>query len=240
MSAAAQFVDQAAGLVKRTRAGDQNAQATIYRIGEEARKGKNRRVVAMAAAIKQYMDTHPAVEFTLGAEPAIIAATPQAPPKQKQQSTALAVSPRAALATQKDRRRAAIEARKPPLPRGIFDRLFDPEHFSLVIVRACQYRNGLPAAAVVLASGPPLTGHAIRELGYSQFGSDEASSIFFHGVKFHGEDAWNEVAPHIDPSLRRSLAVGQCVGRARRIQAVRMPKSQISAYSLVAGWELGE
>ncbi len=237
MSAAVELVDQAAGLVRRTRAGDQNAQATIYRIGEEARKGKNRRVVAMAAAIKQYMDTHPPVEFTLGAEPAIIADTPQ---PTKQTSTALATTRRAPLVSQKDKAKAALEARKPPLPRGIFDRLFDPEHFALVIVHACKYRNGLPAAAVVLASGPPLTGHAIRELGYSQFGSDEASSIFFHGVKYHGEDAWNEVAPHIDPALRRSLAVGQCVGRARRIQAVRMPKSQISAYSLGAGWELGE
>ena len=34
------LVDQtAASLVRRSRAGDQNATATLYRIGEEARKG---------------------------------------------------------------------------------------------------------------------------------------------------------------------------------------------------------
>lgn len=240
MTAAAEFVDQAASLVRRSRAGDQNAQATIYRIGEESRKGsRNGRIAAMASAIKQYMEAHPATDFQLGGEgPAIIATSEKSssPP-----SRALAtVSKTSTAVISSEARAKAAEMRKPVLPRGIFNQLFDPECFGLVIVRACQYRNGLPAAAVVLASGPPLTGHAIRELGYSQFSSDEASSIFFYGVKFHGEEAWNEVAPHLDAPLRRCLAIGQCVGRARRLQAVRVPRSQISAYSPTAGWELGE
>jgi hypothetical protein len=237
MAASAEFVDQAASLIRRTRAGDQNAQATIYRIGEEARSGsKNRRILAMAAAIKQYVDSNPADDYQLGAEPAIIASTPEP-------SKALAKVPKAkpAVVVQSPEAKAqALEMRKPPLPLGIFDQFFDPECFALVVVRACQYRHGLNAAAVILAAGPPLTGHAIRELGYSQFGSDESSSVYFHGVKYHTQGAWNEVAPHLDASLRRCLAIGQCVGRARRIQAVRAPRSQISAYSLAAGWELGE
>jgi len=238
VSASAELVDRAASLVRRTRAGDQNAQATIYGIGEEARKNKNRRVVEMAAAIKRYMESHPFAEFTLGAEPAIIVDTPLSsarPTRSEGSSTALATRQSASM-----QRRPNPEAKKPLLPRGILDQLFDPELFALVVIRACGYRDGLAAAATVLAAGPPLTSPVIRELGYSQFGSDEASSIFFHGVKYPGKETWDEVAPHLDVPLRRCLAVGQCVGRARNLQAVRQRGSSISAYSPVAGWELGE
>ena len=68
----------------------------------------------------------------------------------------------------------------------------------------------------------------------------KTAAVFFHGVRFPTEASWKEVAPHLDPPMRRCLAVGQCVGRARRLQAVRMPRSRISGYSEVAGWELGE
>ena len=230
MSASASLVDQAASLVRRTRAGDQNAQATIYRIGEESRKGHNPRAASIALAIKRYIEKNPPKDFVLGAEPALLANSPDGG-----QSTALAVRAEPAKLTA-----AQIEAKKPPVPRGLFDKLFDPELFALVVVRACGYRNGLPAAAVVLATGPLLTSPVVQQLGISQFGSDEASAIFFHGVKFCGDDPWAEVAPHLDPFMKRCLAVGQCVGRARKIQAVRMPKSSISSYSPVAGWECGE
>jgi hypothetical protein len=226
MSASAALVDQAASLVRRTRAGDQNAQATLYRIGEESRKGNNRRAEAMALAIKNFIDTNPPVDFTLGAEPALLADAPQ---------TTARVRAERALPTKDE-----LEARKPPLPRGILDKLFEPDLFAIVITRACGYRYGLPAAAVVLAAGPPLTASAVHELGLSQFGSDEASKIFFHDVQFCGDDTWDEVAPHLDALMKKSLAVGPCVGRARTIQAVRQTGSSICAYSRVAGWELGE
>ena len=69
------LVDQAASLVRRTRAGDQNAQATVYRIGEESRKGGNARAAAIAAAIKQFIEKNPAKDFVLGAEPAPVSYT---------------------------------------------------------------------------------------------------------------------------------------------------------------------
>jgi hypothetical protein len=218
------MVTQAASYVRRARAGDENAMAMLYRIGEEARKG-NPRVTAAFAACKEYIDRNPAQPFVLGAEPPIVADSPK-----QAASTALVVDPP----------KVNPELRKPVLPRGIFDRLFDPDYFAVVIVRACQYRNGLPAAAAVLAAGPTLTNPVIHELGVRNFGTDEPAAIFFHGVKFSGEDAWSEVAPHLDIPLRRCLAVGQCIGRARKIQALRQPNSRISQYSEVAGWELGE
>jgi hypothetical protein len=218
------LAEETAAFVRRARAGDENAAAMLYRIGEEARKGTNQRALTAFAAIKTYIDRNPAKPFQLGTEPPIVANTP---------------ATKAPLATV-PRKQIDPEMRKAPLPRGIFEKLFDPEAFAVVVVRACQFRNGIAAAAVVLASGPPLTNQAIHELGLSQFASDESSAMFFHGVKFSGESAWCEVAPHLDPALRRCLAIGQCVGRARRLQAVRTNGSRIGSYSEVAGWELGE
>lgn len=219
---------QAASYVRRARAGDENAMAMLARIGDESRRG-NKRAAAAFVAMKDYIDRNPAQPFTLGAESAIIVDTPAS--LVRQSAEVLALPPPAKVDREKS---------KPTLPRGIFDKLFDPEDFALTVVRACGYRNGLPAAAVVLAGGPLLTKPVVQQIGASSFGSDESTATFFHGVKFSGEESWNEVAPHLDPPLRRCLAIGQCVGRARRIQAVRMAKSPISAYSEVAGWELGE
>lgn len=228
MNASADIVAHTSSLVRRARAGDENAMALITRVGEEARKG-NARAKQASVAIAEFIDKNPAKDFTLGGEPVIMD-----PPSEK------AIV--AAVPTPEDIkvRRESGEAKKPPIPRGLFDRIFDPEYFALIIIRACQYRNGLPAAAAILASGPALTNPAVHQLGISNFGSEESTATFFHGVKFSSEDAWHEVAPHLDPPLRRCLAIGQCVGRARKIQAVRQPNSSISAFSPVAGWELGE
>jgi hypothetical protein len=222
MQASSALVSQAAVYVRRSRAGDQNATAMLRRVGAEARKG-NQRAAQSFEAMKAYIEQNPAQPFQLGAEPVVIA--------EGSLGSKVADTPPKAV---------NLELRKPPLPRGIFERLFDPEFFAIVIVRACQYRNGLPAAAAVLASGPALTNNAIRQIGASNFGSEESTATFFHGVKFPDEKAWAEVAPHLDLPLRRCLAIGQCVGRARKIQAVRLPNSTITQYSDVAGWELGE
>lgn len=228
-----QLAVQAASYVRRARAGDENAMAMLARIGEESRKG-NKRASAAFAAMKDYIDRHPAQPFTLGAEAAVIADTPQTSSADSGSGYSQAITAPARPSSRD------LEKRKPPLPRGIFDKLFDPEDFALTVVRACGYRNGLPAASVVLASGPLLTKPVVQQLGVSNFGSEESTAVFFHGVKFSGEASWAEVAPHLDPPLRRCLAIGQCVGRARRLQAIRMPGSAISNYSEVAGWELGE
>jgi len=220
MAASASFADAAAGLVRRTRAGDQIARATIYRIGEETRKGSNPRAREAFALVQRYIADHPATQFVLGTEPPIV----MDPPKVQA------------------RRRVDPEARKPPLPRGILDGLFDADQFGISILRAAQYRHGLRAAATVLAGGPLLGNDTVKQIGVSQFGDERGAptQLFFYGVQFCGEDMWKETAPALDPNGRRCLAIGQCVGAARKLQAVRMPRSRISAYSEVAGWELGE
>jgi hypothetical protein len=228
------LVDQtAASLVRRSRAGDQNATATLYRIGEEARKGGSRAVTAFQSA-KAYIEGNPEIPFTLGAEPAAIMDAPRPGTSTASSSTAM-VPYKPAPPTAKE-----LEMRKPVLPRGFFDKLFHPEWAPLVMIKAHQYRHGAPAAAAVLASGPPLTNQAIQQFGASQFGSEESTQVFYHGVRFPDDAAWKEVAPHLDVPLRRCLAIGQCVGRARRLQQVRQQGSSISSFSPTIGWELGE
>ncbi len=226
--AAAELVDRAGALVRRSRAGDQNATATIYEIGQAARKGNNSRASAIFQAIQNYVASNPFQPFRLGAGEVLVAK-----PSVAGESDALALTPE--KPTHRD-----IEARKPPVPRGLYDKIFNPEERALAIVRAAKYRNGIAGAAAVLASGPLLTRQVVEEMGMTEFGSEESTATFFHGVKFPDEATWADVAPHLEPPLRRCFVIGQCVGRARKIQQVRQPGSQIGAFSQVAGWELGE
>jgi hypothetical protein len=238
----AALAQQIPAYVRRARAGDQNAQALLARVGQEARQG-NRKAQPAYEALKSYIERNPAQPFQLGTENAVVMEGPaqlqsvQAVPP----SRALARVPASDVVPASPRARViAIERGKPPLPRGSLDKIFDPELFIPTVVRACAFRHGLQGAAVVLATGPLLTKKYVQEMALSHFGSDEASSCFAHGVANPSQEEWMAVAPALDPVLRKCFAVGQCVGRARKIQAVRMGACPISAYSEVAGWELGE
>jgi hypothetical protein len=220
MNAEPTVSSSAVGLVRRSRAGDQNATAMLVRIGEEARKGGQRALAAYQAA-KAFIESNPSQPFELGTEPALVADGPL----PSDGAPLVKVDP---------------EKKKPPLPRGIFNTLFKPDWTAVTIVRACGYRNGMPAAAAVLAGGAPLTNPAVRQFGAENFGSDESTAVFYHGVRNPTIEAWNEVAPHLDVPLRRCLAIGQCIGQARKLQAVRQRGSQISQFDPAIGWEMGE
>jgi hypothetical protein len=223
---------QSGSLVRRARAGDQNAMALIREIGIAARDGVSKKAKAVHALIMKYIERNPAPKlegpdkgglFGFGGE----AATGLPPAPQALVQVVGASS-------------GARQGPKPELPRGAFDKLFDDDLFPVIVVKACQYRNGLAAAAVVLAAGPSLTAKRVQEIGASTFGSDEATAVFFHGVKFCTDADLREAGKVFDAYLRRPLVVGQCVGRAWRLQAVRRPGSRIASYAPVAAWEMGE
>lgn len=130
MAAEMTMPQQAVALVRRTRAGDQNAWATIYRIGEEARKGQPRARQAFEL-IKRFIERSPAAEYTLGAETAVVMDTPAGSV-------------------------ADPEASKPMLPKGSLSQILDTDVTARVIANAWKYKNGMPGAAVALAAGPPL------------------------------------------------------------------------------------
>jgi hypothetical protein len=127
----------------------------------------------------------------------------------------------------------------PSLPRGSLSRIFDLEDMPIVVAKACRYRDGLGAAALVLAGGPEITREKVQEMALSLFGSDDASTAFLFGVKNPTDEDREEIAEELDVDLRAPLVAGQCVGRAIRIQQVRQGYP-IGIYDLMAGWELGE
>jgi hypothetical protein len=221
------LVDQSASLVRRTRAGDQNAEATIYEVGEHARRGVPLAQQAFSF-IMSYIQANPNPGYRLADGPPMVMKTSGKGTMPVQRGGSMLTA------------RMAGEMRKPQLARGALQGLRSPEDMAGCILDACQCRNGLQAAAVVLARGPLLTNPVVGKLGEYNFGHEKSRRAFFHGVQFSGEQEFREVAPALEPNLRRCLAIGQCVGRARALQAVRMPGSRIGAYNEVAGWEMGE
>jgi len=225
------LAEHAASIVRRARVGDQNAMALMRQVGKAAREGSSAKAKKAYALMQKYINRNPAEArgapgtgglFGFGGD---VAGLPPAPP-----AGIIEVSQEAPVSP----------AQKPSLPRGAFDRIFDPDVFPVVVLRACKYQSGLPAAAVVLASGPSLTKDSVREMGLSSFGSEPASEAFFHGVKNCTDADLQEAGKLFDDYLKKPFLVGQCVGRAWRLQAIRRPNSRIGLYSTRAGWEMGE
>jgi len=213
------IADQVSALVRRSRVGDENAMAMIYRVGQEARKG-NPKAARAAAAIEAYAKANPPTPLSIDMPKPVIADPP--------------VAADAGVVVWQDN----AEARKPPLPRGALQGVLDPDHFCDVIAGAARYRFGVDAAATVLATGQPLTRGAIESVA-EKF-DEKPAKIFLYGVSRCTQDDWERAAPAMNGDGRYYLVVGQCFGRARRLQALRQPGSRIGAYSKVAGWELGE
>jgi hypothetical protein len=232
----------AAALVNRARVGDQNAAALIKKVGKIVRgevPGNSGKAKKAFASIQKFLAANPVIPGT------------GAPNKGGQFGYGGTVSPTIPPAPQalmdtsfsgdsgEGSRSRQQKQELPTLPKGAFDKLFDPDRFQGIVVAACRYRCGLDAAAVVLAAGPTLSKEDVSGLGMSGFGSEAATQAFFMGVKYPLERDLPRMK-NLDAVLKRAFVVGQCVGRAWRIQAVRRPGSRIGLWSSGAGWELGE
>lgn len=225
------LADHAASIVRRARVGDQNAMALIRQVGKAAREGTSSRAKKAYALMQKYINKNPTEARPAPATGGLFGFGGEIP--------SLAPAPRAGIAKEAAPVAPALPERR-VLPRGAFDRIFDPESLPIVVIRACRYEDGLRAAAVVLAAGPSFTKDSVQELGLSIFGSEPASEAFFHGVKNCTDSDLREAGKLFDDYLKKPFIVGQCVGRAWRIQSVRRPGSRIGLYSPAAGWEMGE
>jgi hypothetical protein len=224
------FASDAGARVRRARNYDQNAIAEIAAIGMAARHG-NPIAKRMYAATEAYIRQNPP-----GRGNGIIDDIGFA----REGESAPPVAPIAALAVRQPSRPPPATAAVPPLPPGALDGIEDPEKMEEIILKAFGHRDGLAACALALASGRQLTGQVVNEMGLSCFPTDWQSKCFFHGAEFSSEKDFLELAPHIDVPGRRALVVGQCIGYARRLQALRLPGSLISHFDPAVGWELGE
>lgn len=196
--------------VRRANAGDQIAQAALLDAGEKARAGDARFKPYYDAALALYKGKRTKADDTVlkrrwwhfgrfAGEDIVV------------------------------RRIIDPEDSKSAVPKGAYDRLFDPTAFRDAIVDACQYRHGIDGAAVVLSTGPLLDDACVSALGSMQ---GPGADAFIHGVKFTGDP----VPATLDPEMRKCLIVGQCIGRARRLQMIRRG----GKLGGVIGWELGE
>lgn len=223
MNAYAQLARAASELVNRANAGDQNARATIQRVALVARSGRSQRAMITAAFIDKYARAYKG-NFVLCPNK----------PSWKRVSTKKAKTPRAVFAGVM----SEPDKGKKPVPMGLLGNVREVDKMVPTIAKASKYRYGLNSAALVLANGPILTKETLVEIGNSCFGSDLASETYLLGVK--DPNAWRELAPKLDPTDRLPLAVGQCVGKALRIQAIRGEGCPMSTFDPVIGWELGE
>jgi hypothetical protein len=224
---------QAASIVRRARVGDQNAMALIRQVGKAARDGTSTKAKKAYALIQKYINKNPtAIKANATNSGGLFGFGGDV--------HGLAPAPTAGLISDEPKAvKPQVDQRK-PLERGSLDRISDPDVVHAVILRACQYRNGFQAAAVALAACQSLSKDTVTEMGASLFGSEAASQAFFYGVKHCTDVDAHQVAKAFDDYLKKPFVVGQCVGRAWRIQAVRRADSRIGLYSPVAGWEMGE
>lgn len=219
----AQIAQEAAALVNRANAGDQNAMAMIRRIGEEARAGRSQRALVAAAYVEGYAKRASSQPFQLC----------PTPPQWKRVTTG-AKKTRAVFSGIMNE----PDKGKKPLPKGALEGVTSKDGMVKSIVKAFKFRYGANAAALKLSKGPVLSQESILEIGSSCFGSDSGSEIFLYAVK--NPDGCGVLAPNLDAPGKGALAVGQVVGKALRLQAIRGEGCPISAYDAVIGWELGE
>ncbi len=117
------------------------------------------------------------------------------------------------------------------------------EHGSVIALRDLLMlplggEDALLAGAVVLANGPPLTKEQITAMG-TGIPNEEECKLFYYAIQNCGK-ALNELARVLPKKARCIMYAGQCVGMAHNIQRVRDPGIPVSAFSPMAGWELGE
>lgn len=224
----AQITQTAISWVRRARAGDQVAMAALKKARVDVESGRataQARVAYQAAA--KYIKANPTGKLAADARKL------GAPAEMSAEATLVNTDPVAML-----RKRRTDE--RPAMPRGYLRGLDNPDKITDTIIGAARYRDGMGACVVALAAGEPITSRTVTEIGASNFTTDARSAAFMHGAQFSGESDWNETAPQLPRDLRPCMLVGQCIGRAAKLQAVREPDSSISDYDPVIGWELGE
>jgi hypothetical protein len=96
--------------------------------------------------------------------------------------------------------------------------------------------DALFAASVILANGTKLASDKIKEIAISITSSNEAE-LFSYAVCNSTRNIAEE-AFGLDKEAKKIFYAGLCIGLAQNIQRVRQPKSIISRFAPMAGWEL--
>jgi hypothetical protein len=98
---------------------------------------------------------------------------------------------------------------------------------------APPFNPRIGADAVALSHGPKLLNPRIERL-LSRFNGEGREAIL------HGLRNPSAPSPSRRPDINSAVRMGQIVGQARKLQAVREPGSSIAKFDTNVGWELGE
>lgn len=131
------------------------------------------------------------------------------------------------------------EDSKPELPAGSLEGLKDPKTFAATVLRCCNFKDGSWACAVIVASGPNVNGAQVQRMASGMGMSPTESRCFAHAVRFPDDSACRQLAVGVGPAERRAIVVGQCVGRARVLQAARAGARMAGVHNVIA-YEMGE
>lgn len=131
------------------------------------------------------------------------------------------------------------EEGKSALPSGALDGLKDARTFAQAVLRARKHRDGVWACAIVVASGPRLTAAQLQRMARGMGLSAMQARCFEHAVRFPSDVACRQLARGVGPAERCAIAIGQCIGRARVLQAARSD-ARMGAVDEVIGYEMGE
>lgn len=107
-------------------------------------------------------------------------------------------------------------------------------------VAAVHYDHEKQARRAALANTALLTNNRIRKVE-DAFGSEDEQLAFKHGVLNHrNEKKIARLATKLPPHAANALQMGSDIGYARAVQEVRLPRSRVSKFNPIIGWELGE
>lgn len=103
-------------------------------------------------------------------------------------------------------------------------------------------KNSVSKAVVTLANGPSLLERGVQEplikVIADSIEDPQAREAFALGVKHSDQVA--AAAQDLPPQCQAMLRLGYLLGQARKIQAVRLRQTPVSAFCPDVGWELGE
>lgn len=131
------------------------------------------------------------------------------------------------------------EDSKPPLPPGALDGLADVSTFAQTILKCCKYRDGSWACAILIASGPSINAAQVHKIASALRLSSTQGRCFTHAVRYPDDASCRKLAAGVGAPERCAIAVGQCVGRARMLQAARSASRMSGVHNVIA-YEMGE
>jgi hypothetical protein len=247
--------EQARELVLRSRAGDQNATAQIVEVRKYAKKGRPKAILAFNL-IKDFIKQNPAQQggktssVPFGNEADIlrgdfnknVSLIIDSARKEEKWAVALLTKIKEKALQGSARARLLLQAFKFYIKEHSIFGNEVPSNISIDVTypescfRLVPCKSGSDCMVACFVNGPLLGKQRIKEL-CSTFSDEVDAKLFAYGVTHPNEES--VLGWEIPNRAKACVITGQCVGRARGIQAARRKKAPLSVFSHEVAEELG-